>query len=79
MFSFGAFLKQTDGYPVKRGLAYLPLHHLADRVTKRNETAKITGDDAEVRSYEQITHQFLDHYKRINVLNPGNLLLATCL
>ena len=73
-----AFLKQTDGYPVKRGLAYLPLHHLADRVTKRNETAKITGDDAEVRSYEQITHQFLDHYKRAESGEPviGHMSLA---
>jgi Chloramphenicol phosphotransferase-like protein len=57
------FLKQTHGYSVKIGLAYLPLHHLVDRVTKRNETAKSTGDDAEVRSYEQITRQFLEHFK----------------
>ncbi len=65
-----AFLKQTDGFPVKTGLAYVPLHHLADRVTKRNETAKITGDDAEVRSYEQITIQFLEHYKRAESGEP---------
>lgn len=58
------FAKQTHGYPVKIGLAYLPLHHLVERVTKRNETAKSTGDDAEVRSYEQITKQFLEHFKR---------------
>ncbi len=57
------FLKQTDGYPVKLGLAYLPLHHLVDRVTKRNSAAQATGDEAEVRSYEQITRQFLDHFK----------------
>ena len=47
-----AFRTQTGGYPVKVGLAYLPLHHLVDRVTKRNATALATGDDAEVRSYE---------------------------
>lgn len=65
-----AFLKQTDGYPVKIGLAYLPLHHLADRVTKRNTTAKETGDEAEVRSYEQITNQFLEHFKRAETGDP---------
>jgi hypothetical protein len=73
-----AFLKQTDGYPVKIGLAYLPLHYLVDRVTKRNETAKITGDGAEVRSYAQITGQFLDHYKRAEGSDPviGHMSLA---
>lgn len=65
-----AFLKQTDGYPVKVGLAYLPLHHLVDRVTKRNATAKATGDEAEVRSYEQITSQFLEHFKRAEKEEP---------
>ena len=59
----GRFLEDTREHPVKVGIAYLPLHHLADRVTKRNETAKNTGDEAEIRSYEQITSQFLDHYK----------------
>jgi len=65
-----AFLKQTNGYPVKIGLAYLPLHHLADRVTKRNTAAKKTGDEAEVRSYEQITNQFLEHFKCAEVNDP---------
>jgi hypothetical protein len=65
-----AFLKQTDGYPVKVGLAYLPLHHLVDRVTKRNTTALATGDEAEVRSYEQITRQFLEHFKPAEMGEP---------
>ena len=64
------FLKQVEGYPVKIGLAYLPLHHLTDRVAKRNATAKATGDEAEVRSYEQITRQFLEHFKRAEEGDP---------
>lgn len=73
-----AFLKQTDGYPVKVGLAYLPLHHLVDRVTKRNTTALATGDEAEVRSYEQITRQFLEHFKPAEMGEPviGHISLA---
>ena len=65
-----SFLKQIENYPVKVGLAYLPLHHLADRVTKRNATALATGDEAEIRSYEQITRQFLEHFKRAEVGEP---------
>lgn len=57
------FLKQTEGHTVKMGLAYLPLHHLVDRVTDRNEKARKSGDEAEVRSYKQITAQFMEHYK----------------
>lgn len=66
----GDFYKQTDGYPVKTGLAYLPLHRLVDQVAKRNETAKITGDIAEIRSYERIISQFLEHYKRAESGEP---------
>lgn len=72
-----AFSKQMYGCPVKIGLAYLPLHHLVDRVAKRNATARSTGDDAEVRSYEQITRQFLEHFKFAEAGEPviGHLSL----
>lgn len=65
-----AFLQQTKGYPVKVGLAYLPFHLLVGRVTQRNEVAILSGDDAEVRSYKQITEQFLDHYKCAETGDP---------
>ncbi len=58
------FAEETQGtYPITMGLAYLPLPHLIDRVTKRNNYAISSGDDTETRSYSQVIKQFIEHYK----------------
>ena len=44
------FLRQTASHSVKLGLAYLPLHHLVDRVTKRNTTAGMSPNTSLIRS-----------------------------